>query len=173
MLFSEGYECLYYDLYMRRLYFLLALILMGSGGYLLYKGKDVGAALVGAGVTAVTIQQVEDHKQRERLDRQRQSNELVENRVDELKQQVDVLKIENNILRERIEKKDTEISELKVNKAVLETRLEYTEDPYYMRAKLDNPALPESNIEEFKNHQYQVDEAQYNEIEIEEDEDHV
>ena len=61
---------------MRRLYLLLALTLMASSGYLLYKRKDVGAALVGARVTVVTIQQVEDHKQRERLDRQRQRNQL-------------------------------------------------------------------------------------------------
>lgn len=34
-----------------------------------------------------------------------------------------------------------------------------------MRAKLDNPALLESNLEEFDNPQYQADEAEYNEIE--------
>ena len=158
---------------MRRLYLFLALVLMGSGSYLLYKGKDVGAALVGAGVSAVTIQQVEDHKQRERLDRQRQNNVLVEHIASELREQVNELKTENNALKVSLEEKDREILQLKTDKAVLETRLEYTDDPYYMRAKLDNPALPESNLEEFNNPQYQVDEAQYNEIEVEEDEDDV
>ena len=166
---------------MRRLYLLLALTLMTSGGYLLYKGKDVGAALVGAGVTAVTIQQVEDHKQRERLDRQRQRNQLEgqENRLtgyvaDNLKQQVNKLERENNILKSKIEAKNAEILELERNKAVLETRLEYTNDPYYMRARLDNPALPESNSEEFNTSQHQAEQAQYNEIEVdEEDENNV
>ena len=158
---------------MRRLYLFLALVLMGSGGYLLYEGKDVGGALVGAGVTAVTIQQVEDHKQRERLDRQRQNNEFVENRINELKQQINELRTENNILKEKIEEKDAEILKLERNKAVLETRLEYTDDPYYMRAKLDNSALPESSLEEMSNLPYQADEAQYNEIEVTEDEENV
>ena len=161
---------------MRRLYLLLALTLMTSGGYLLYKGKDVGAALVGAGVTAVTIQQVEDHKQRERLDRQRQRNQLEgqENRltgylVDNLRQQIDELKTENNILKSKIEEQNAEILELEKNKAKLETRLEYTDDPYYMRAKLDNPALPESDLEEFNTSQYQAEQAEYNEIEVDEE----
>ena len=165
---------------MRRLYLLLALTLMASGGYLLYKGKDVGAALVGAGVTAVTIQQVEDHKQRERLDRQRQNNQLEgqENRftnyvVDDLRQQVNKLERENNILKSKIEEKNAEILELEKNKAILETRLEYTDNPYYMRARLNNPTLPESDLEEFNTSQHQAEQAEYNEIEVEEDENNV
>lgn len=167
---------------MRQLYLLLALVLMSSGVYALFKGKDVGAVLIGASVSMTAIQQVEEHKQRERFDDQRQKNRLYElqGQVNELKvenriirmeitekdKRVSEFKKENNILRERVEEKNTEISFLRIEKATLETKLEYTDDPYYMRAKLDNPALTVSILEEFDNPQSQTDESEYNEIEV-------
>ncbi len=79
------------------------------------------------------------------------------------------LKANNNYLKNQIENKNNEITQLKTDKAVLETRLEYTEDPYYMKAKLDNPALPESTLEEYIPPPYQSEEAEYNEIEVEQE----
>ena len=140
-----------------------------SGGYLLYKDQEAGAALVGSGVSMMAIQQIEEHKRRERLDRENRNNELVGNKVEELKEQIFELKTNNNYLKNQIENKNNEITELKTDKAILETRLKYAEDPLYMKARLDNPALPESTLEEYVNPNYQVEEEEYNEIEIDED----
>lgn len=142
---------------------------MASGGYLLYKEKEAGAALVGSGVSMMAIQQVEEHKRRDRLDRENQNNEAVENTVKELKEKIIELKADNNSLKNQIQNKNDEITRLQTDKAVLETRLEYAEDPYYMRAKLDNPALPESTLEEYLNPAYQAEESEYNEIEVDEE----
>ncbi|MEM8717765.1 MAG: hypothetical protein AAGE84_00455 [Cyanobacteria bacterium P01_G01_bin.39] len=60
---------------------------MGSGGYILLKGKDAGAVLIGAGVSMTAIQQIEEHKQKERLDRQNRNNELFDYRFGELLEQ--------------------------------------------------------------------------------------
>lgn len=154
---------------MKRFYSFLALILMASGGYLLYKDQEAGAALVGSGVSMMSIQQIEEHKRKDRLNQESENNRLVENKVEELEKQIFELKVNNNHLKNQIEKKNNEISKLKTEKAVLETRLEYTEDPYYMKAKLDNPALPESTLEEYDPPIYHSEESEYNEIETNED----
>jgi len=53
---------------MRQFYPFLALLLMASGGYFLWEEEEAGAALVGSGVSMIAIQQIEEHKKRERLD---------------------------------------------------------------------------------------------------------
>ncbi len=87
---------------MKRLYSFLALILMASGGYLLYKEKEAGAALVGSGVSMMAIQQIEEHKRRDRLDRESQNNRLVNNKVEELKEQIFELKLKGRHKRVKI-----------------------------------------------------------------------
>lgn len=171
---------------MRYLYPLLALLLMASGGYFLVKNEEAGAALVGSGVSMIAIQQIEEHKKREQLDNGGQINELLEgqkrnndnlrNQNDILRYQIEVLyqekihelKSENEKLKKEIQLQNDLITKLKVENAILETRLESANKP---KAEPDNLALlPGSSLkelEEYFNPSDQAEEAEYNEIETE------
>ncbi|MEO1672887.1 MAG: hypothetical protein AAFR77_19275 [Cyanobacteria bacterium J06631_2] len=158
------------QLFRQKLYPFIALLLMGCGGYFLYEDKtEAGLAIFGAGASMMALQQSEDNKVKKIFTSESVDKEAANRRIEELQ-------INNDYYKSTIELKDTEIvrlkeevAELKIQKAVLETDLKYANDPYYIKAKLDRFALPQSSLEEFDNSSDRTDEAAYNEIEIEEE----